>query len=198
MTGLESARDEQSPDRDDHAQEVGPRLRRLRRRQRTTLKEIATRAGITESFLSQLERGLAGVSLPTLQRIAEALGTTVGELFGPDHSGRPHVVRREQRSIMEMKGWRNHLLTPRLLHNLEVFWIELDPGQSTADVPYTHGNSDEVLILLKGEVELRIDGQPHRLEPGDSIAYSSAVPHVVCNPGETVAEAIIALSPPSV
>lgn len=179
-------------------QRVGARLRATRLRQRMTLKEVATRAGISESFLSQVERGLAGVSLPTLQRIATALGVMVADLFEPDQVLRPRVVHRERRTMMEFNGARNYLLTPRPLQNLEVFWVELDAGQATADVPFTPGDSDEVLVLLTGEVEVRVDGTPYTLRAGDSIAYSSAMPHTCRNTGETLAEAIIALSPPSI
>jgi mannose-6-phosphate isomerase-like protein (cupin superfamily) len=163
-----------------------------------TLKEVATQASISESFLSQVERGLTGVSLPTLQRIATVLGVMVADLFEPDQVLRPRVVHRERRTMMEFNGARNYLLTPRPLQNLEVFWIELDPGQSTADVPFTHGDSDEVLVLLSGEVEVTVDGRLYSLRAGDSLAYSSAVPHMCRNTGEALAEAIIALSPPSI
>lgn len=178
-------------------EDLGPQLRAMRRRQRMTLKDVATRAQISEGFLSQVERGLAGASLPTLHRIAEALQVTVADLFEPDQSLRPRVVRHADRSKMEFKGWRNYLVTPRPLSNLEVFWIELDPQSSTADFPFTHGNSDEVFILLTGEVVVRVNGQPHELKAGDSIAYSSSLPHSASNIGDTIAEAIISLSPPS-
>ena len=189
-----NAADEAARDR----QKVGARLRATRQRQRMTLKEVATRAGISESFLSQVERGLAGVSLPTLQRIAAALRVMVADLFEPDQVLRPRVVHRERRTMMEFNGARNYLLTPRPLQNLEVFWIELDPGQSTAEVPFTHGDSDEVLVLLTGEAEVTVDQTVHSLRAGDSIAYSSAVPHMCRNAGDTLATAIIALSPPSI
>jgi transcriptional regulator with XRE-family HTH domain len=177
---------------------VGARLRATRMRQRMTLKEVASRAGISESFLSQVERGLAGVSVPTLHRVAAALGIMVADLFEPADASRPQVVRRERRKSVDLAGARNTLLTPRPLQNLEVFWIELGPDGATTEVPFAHGDSDEVLVVVSGEVEVTVDGTPYRLSPGDSIAYSSATPHMCRNLGEGTAEAIIALSPPSI
>jgi quercetin dioxygenase-like cupin family protein len=55
-----------------------------------------------------------------------------------------------------------------------------------------------VLVLLSGEVEVTVDGRLYSLRAGDSLAYSSAVPHMCRNTGEALAEAIIALSPPSI
>lgn len=177
---------------------VGARLRATRLRQRMTLKEVASSAGISESFLSQVERGVAGVSVPTLHRVATALGIMVADLFEPADVNRPQVVRRERRRSEDFAGARNTLLTPRPLQNLEVFWIELGPEGETTDVPFAHGDSDEVLVVVKGEVEVTVDGKTYDLGPGDSIAYGSAVPHKCRNAGEGVAEVIIALSPPSI
>jgi transcriptional regulator with XRE-family HTH domain len=178
-------------------QTLGARLRATRRRQRMTLKEVATKAGISESFLSQVERGLAGASVSTLWSVATALGVMVADLFEPDQVQRPRVVRHERRSMMDFGGARNYLLTPRPLNNLELFWIELDPEQSTAESPFTHGDSDEVLVVVAGEVDVTIAGLSYHLRTGDSIAYSSAAPHMCRNNGTTQAEVIIAVSPPS-
>jgi transcriptional regulator with XRE-family HTH domain len=176
--------------------DLGRELRTLRRRQHLTLRQVAERAGVTESFLSQAERGLTGMSLPVLQRVAVALDVSVAELFEPDGERRPSVVRSRMRSVMEFEGWRNALLTPPSSKNVEVFWIELEPGGSTADRPFSHGASEEVLVLVSGRLEVRVSGASHELAPGDAITYSSSVPHVATNVGDELAEAIIVLSPP--
>ena len=199
--GRDAAPLEALPDEDTqtaHDREtLGARLRATRRRQRMTLKEVATRAGISESFLSQVERGLAGASVATLRSVATVLGVMVADLFEPDQVLRPRVVRHERRSMMNFGGARNYLLTPRPLNNLELFWIELDPDQSTAESPFTHGDSDEVLVVVAGEVDVTIAGVSYHVRTGDSIAYRSAVPHMCRNNGTTLAEVIIAVSPPS-
>jgi transcriptional regulator with XRE-family HTH domain len=178
-------------------QALGARLRATRKRQRMTLKEVATKAGISESFLSQVERGLAGASVSTLQRVATALGVMVADLFEPDQVLRPRVVRHERRSMMNFGGARNYLLTPRPLGNIEVFWTELDPGQATSEAPFTHGDSEEVVIVVTGEVEVTVAGATYHLRTGDSITYSSAVPHTCVNDATVVAEVLFVVSPPS-
>lgn len=100
--------------------------------------------------------------------------------------------------MMNFGGARNHLLTPRPLNNLELFWIELDRNQSTAESPFAHGDSDEVLVVVAGEVEVTISGTQYHLRTGDSIAYSSAAPHMCRNNDAMQAEVIIAVSPPSI
>lgn len=49
-------------------------LRALRKRHRWSLKTAAAKAHMDESHLSKVERGLAGLSVDTLARLAEAYG----------------------------------------------------------------------------------------------------------------------------
>src|ERR1700758_654282 len=98
---------------------LGERLRAIRRLRRRTLNDIAARAGVSESFLSQLERGRTSASVASLQRIAGALGIEVSDLFATNGLPRPHVLRREAR---EQVVWghlgRKTLLTPKPFHSL--------------------------------------------------------------------------------
>src|ERR687888_652813 len=178
---------------------VGERLRAIRHLRRATLKSVAERAELSESFLSQIERGKANASIASLTRIAAALGVNVADLFEP-HSSRaqPRVLRRRSRPVLAFgKLGRKYLLTPRPLEHLEVFTAELDPGGSTGDEPYTHGDSEELFVVLSGRVHLQLADQVYELESGDSIDYRSSTPHRVTNAGEDVAQVLWVISPPS-
>ena len=59
---------------------VGVRLRQLRRRRGQTLVEVATRAGISPQYLSELERGRKDPSSEVLAAVAGALACTVVEV----------------------------------------------------------------------------------------------------------------------
>ena len=179
--------------------DVGERLRAIRHLRRATLKAVAERAGLSESFLSQIERGKANASIGSLTQIAAALGVHVADLFEP-HSSRaePRVLRRGSRPVLAFGNLgRKYLLTPRPLEHLEVFAAELDPGGSTGDEPYTHGDSEELFVVLSGRVHLQLGERLFELEEGDSIDYRSSVPHRVMNAGDEVAEVIWVISPPS-
>src|ERR687888_2309378 len=77
--------------------DVGERLRAIRRLRRATLKTIADRAEVSESFLSQVERGKASASIASLRRIAGALRVSVADLFEPGGPPRPRVLHRDER-----------------------------------------------------------------------------------------------------
>ena len=178
--------------------DVGERLRAIRRSRRATLRTIAARSGLSESFLSQVERGRSSASIASLRRIADALGVSMADLFGPDGVPGPRVLRRDERPALSfgILG-RKLLLTPRPLHHLEVFAGELDIGGSTGEQPYAHGDSEELFVVLSGTVQLELGGEIFELERGDSIDYRSSTPHRISNLGQELAEVMWIISPPS-
>jgi len=178
--------------------DVGERLRQIRRLRRATLRTVAERSGLSESFLSQVERGRSNASVASLRRIADALRVSVSDLFEPNGPPQPRVLRRDDRPALSFGIFgRKLLLTPRPLHNLEVFVGELDPGGSTGAEPYSHGDSEELFVVLNGTVQLELGGELHELEPGDSIDYRSSTPHRISNIGTELAEVMWIISPPS-
>lgn len=178
--------------------DVGERLRTLRRFRRCTLQTVAARSGLSESFLSQVERGRSNASIASLRRIADALGVTMADLFEPNGMPRPRVLKRDDRPALQfgILG-RKSLLTPRPLHHLEVFQGELEVGGSTGEEPYAHGDSEELFLVLSGTVQLELGGELFELEPGDSIDYRSSTPHRAVNTGQERAEVLWIISPPS-
>jgi transcriptional regulator with XRE-family HTH domain len=179
--------------------DVGERLRAIRTLRRVTLRTVAERAELSESFLSQVERGRANASIASLKRIAAALGVNVADLFEPNGSpSRPRVLRRESRPTLTFGTLgRKFMLTPRPLANLQVIVGEFDPGGSTGDEPYTHGDSEELLVVLEGAVHLQLGTEVFELRTGDSIDYRSSTPHRLSNAGDVQAEVMWIISPPS-
>ena len=178
--------------------ELGERLRAIRQLRRRTLKDIASAAGISESFLSQLERGRTNATIATLQRLTTALGIEVSDLFTTHGLPHPRVLRRDAR---EFVAWgelgRKSLLTPKPFHSLEVVVAHFDPGGSTGDEAYTHGDSEELLVVVAGRVQVQLGAEIYDLNAGDSLHYQSSTPHRVSNPGDEVAEVMFVISPPS-
>ena len=108
------------------------------------------------------------------------------------------MLRHEAR---EYVAWgdlgRKALLTPKPFHSLEVVVARFEPGGSTGDEPYTHGDSEELLIVVEGEVHVQLDTDLYELAAGDSVHYQSSTPHRVSNPGLETAEVMFVISPPS-
>ena len=67
---------------------LGGRIRTVRKAKRITQERLAELADLNLSYLSEVERGLANVSLCVVNQIANALGVSVAELLeGPQRGG---------------------------------------------------------------------------------------------------------------
>src|SRR5437667_11207018 len=134
--------------------DVGERLQALRRFRRCTLREIAQRSGLSESFLSQVERGRSSASIASLRRIANALGVSMADLFEPNDLPGPRVLRRDERPALSVGILgRKLLLTPGPLHHLEVFAGALEVGGTTGAAAYEHGDSEALSVVQSGSGE---------------------------------------------
>ncbi|TJY56199.1 helix-turn-helix transcriptional regulator [Sinimarinibacterium sp. CAU 1509] len=60
---------------------LGVNVRRLRQEKRLTQEELCARAGMGQSYLSQLESGAKSVSIDVLDKLARALGVTPDQLL---------------------------------------------------------------------------------------------------------------------
>lgn len=163
-----------------------------------TLKEAAQRTGLTQSFLSQVERDLTSPSVASLRKIAEALGTSVATFFvGGSPNGR--LVRRDARPALvhPKRRWRDSLLTPSLIGKLQVIWSEIEPGGGSGDEPYTHDSDEECVVVIRGTLDFWVGEEHHRLKAGDALTFESRIPHKNKNPGPHKAQVLWVMTPPS-
>lgn len=120
------------------------------------------------------------------------------ELFEPDLAERPHLTRATDLKYLSLdEGARKALLTPGLLKHLEVFVGDFEVDGSTGPEAYAHGDSDELLLVIEGCVSLQLGTDDFELVKGDSIFYRSSIPHRLSNTGDSPAQVVWAISPPS-
>ena len=178
--------------------DLGARIRALRLARGETLRQLAAQAGVTESFLSQVERGVASPSIASVQRIARALGQSIAELFAADESAGIVVrVRDRRRVVYQGLGAVDEFLTRRTDGRLQVILSTIEPGGGTGDEAYTHDSDEEVVVVLEGSLDLWVGSEHYRLEAGDAVTHSSRVPHRNTNPGPGVARVLFCITPPS-
>jgi transcriptional regulator with XRE-family HTH domain len=85
---------------------LGPKIRSLRQHLSLTLDEVATSAGMSAPFLSQIERGLARPSVATLMAIARVLGVKIQYLLDAPREER-YVARGDQLTFFGFAGADN-------------------------------------------------------------------------------------------
>jgi transcriptional regulator with XRE-family HTH domain len=177
---------------------LGARIRQYRALRRMSLRELSAAAGTSPGFLSQFERGHVNASIATLRRLTDCLGLTIADLFDEEAGTLPRVVQATERTVLNMgEGARKQLISPRPLQNVEVYLVDLDPLAHTGPERYVHGDSQEICLVLSGEVCFDIDGTDHHLGTGGSIEFRSSTPHRVVNNSMAPASVLWIISPPS-
>lgn len=176
---------------------VGARIRQRRKAKRMTLRQVAEATGLAEGFLSQLERGLSGGSVSTLQKVSAVLGLTVGDLFVETWSSTPEVNLETEAGTQFGIRARKVRLTPKSFDQLEVFVGFFGPYGCTSTEPYSHGSSEETIVVLDGAIILTLGDTEKRLTANLSMAYSSEIAHRVSEADGNTAKVLWAIAPPS-
>ena len=179
-------------------QTVGREIKRLRKLREWTLEQLASASGVSAGLLSQVERGQGNPSFNTLVQVAHALGIPVARLVAGEQMSSP-VVRRGERRRLNLGDEElvlAEMLTPRLDSALEAIRIVTEPGYSTRGTPFVH-EGEEFGIVLEGTHAVSVGGAYYLLRAGDSISYSSTIPHWYENPGEVTSVSLWVVTPPS-
>ncbi|MBN3174878.1 helix-turn-helix transcriptional regulator [Pectobacterium brasiliense] len=167
------------------AQEITPiarlavSIRRERERLNLSVTELAKRARLAKSTLSQLETGIGNPSLETLWALAMALDVQVSQLIGQP---RQHVqVIRANEGAATYSEQANYAAT--LLAacpagaQRDIYRLKVQPGEARVSQPHRPGTVEHV-ILSSGRARIGPVTQPVELSAGDYISYSADVPHL--------------------
>jgi transcriptional regulator with XRE-family HTH domain len=180
---------------------LGLQIRELRKARNMTLADLATRAGLSVSYVSQVERSLSSPSVVALYEISRALGVNISFFFADGDAGPEgeldFVVRAgHRRRVAFEAGAVDELLSPSLNGRLELLMSRLPPGSISGTRPYTH-DGEEGGLVLSGQLEMWIGDKHFVLAQGDSFTFPSSLPHRYCNPGTTETVVVWAITPPS-
>lgn len=165
---------------------LGERIRQERLRRKLSLEILASRAGVSRSMLSGVERGEKVPSVLVLDRIATGLGTSIARLLGEERSNSVIVLRRaEQDVVVDPTGWERRILSPVLPGvEFEFMRTSINPGVDAGVFSPHAPGSLEWVAIERGTLRLTINGTPYILHIGDSIYYDGDCWHGFANPGD--------------
>ncbi|MBL3699820.1 XRE family transcriptional regulator [Leucobacter luti] len=162
-----------------------------------SLRALAAAAGVSSSFLSQLENGHTNASVASLRKVAAALGVSPAQLLDDSAVHTRGVLRAADRPSLPLEGAEKYVIALPPLRNLEVYAGRFAPGGSTGPDAYAHGHSQEILLVTAGEITLELDRDRYVLRTDDSIEFLSSVPHRVVNESDSPAAILWINSPPT-
>jgi transcriptional regulator with XRE-family HTH domain len=158
---------------------IAAALRRERDRSGLSLSELAKKAGIAKSTLSQLESAAGNPSVETLWALGVALGVPFSRLVDPPRP-RVRVVRSGEGPAVhsEQADYVATLLAscpPQARR--DIYLVTAQPGRARESDPHMPGVVEHVVVAA-GRAALGPAEATEELGPGDYIAYPGDVPHV--------------------
>jgi transcriptional regulator with XRE-family HTH domain len=153
-------------------------LRRERDRAGLSLTELARRAGIAKSTLSQLESGNGNPSVETLWSLAVALGVPFSRVVDP--GTRPvRVIRAATGPVIpsseaSMTATLLSTCPPGARRDLHI--VALEPGSTRHAEPHIPGTLEHN-IVISGRLRCGPLDEQIELDEGDYGSYAADLPH---------------------
>lgn len=178
----------------------GDKLRTVRERKKMTMKEIALKAGISESMISQIETNKVSPAIETLLTISEILEIDFEYLFSDFRQKKViNIVRAENRTQIKQDGViYDHLVKTvdeRSEYGIEAYYMTIDKGCQSGSKDYGH-RGKELGVIISGQGDLTIGGYTYSLKEGDSVSFDSDTPHLLVNTGDGELKAFWVITPP--
>ena len=174
----------------DTAVHLGARVRELRLDRGLTLKALGRQAGLSHPFLSQLERGLARPSVASVERIAQALEVPVGALWAERHRGAARVVRADEATVVPHVEAGAPGTVRELLMNGTMRVREWSGGGRNWPEEAESTTGEVLVYVIRGAIEVELEGAIHGLAAGDVLRFDGAVPHRVRRSGPPTTRAL--------
>ena len=179
-------------------QTLGNSLRYLREQNGISLRALAERTDFSASFLSQIENGQCSPSISSMEKIANALGVTLGQFFLSANQQVVNIVRASDRAHMALDWSRAEIASLGSLSNSSQFrasMINIKPGGLTGK-DITPSISDEFAIVFAGKAILKLKESEQTLERGDSVTFVAGTGRQWRNESDTLAEILVISSGP--
>jgi transcriptional regulator with XRE-family HTH domain len=174
---------------------LGGRIKHLRAERELQQRQLAEKADLTPSMVSQIESGRLTPSLNTLGRVAAALGVPIASLFDGQPAGSIVVSRKKDYPVVSFDGASERwaVLGAGLFQGkIRAVVSTLGPrsrGVTTEKVVIKPGQM-KLFYVLQGKVALHYNGDRHVLEAGDSALLDGGAPHGWDNLGARQAQAL--------
>ena len=178
--------------------DVGKRLSEVRKKSGISQRELAKRAGVTNSTISMIEKNSVSPSVSSLKKVLSGLPMSLMEFFDSEESSRvdtPVVYNSEDFLDTSSPGLDWKLIGKAFPNRQMSFIIEkLSPGADTGEDMYMH-EGEEAGFVLSGKMELTVDGEVYIVEAGQGYYFDSRKEHRFRNPFDSDCELVSCTTP---
>jgi len=177
-------------------EDVGERLRELRKSRKLSIRKVSEATGFSVSFLSRLENEKSSITIKNLIKLLDFYGVTLPEIFSSE-SGRKITYRKEERKRIDSpEEVTLELLVDDPNVEMEALLGTFKPRARYKDV-IEHGG-EEFAMAVKGEFRFELGNTAHHLREGDCVYFRGEQSHSWENLSDTEASLLMVITPPSV
>jgi transcriptional regulator with XRE-family HTH domain len=176
---------------------LGARIRKERKQQRLTLKQLADKVGLSVPHLSKIENGRINLSFQGVGKICEALVIPIARLLGPAEpkvvSGRRSITLRGHGLVHKSPRMEFEVLCNDFTQRRNVFWKTQVLSRSLQEFgEWSRHPGEEFILVLSGEFDLHTElYHPVRFKVGDSICFDGNMGHAYVAVGDSVPQLLI-------
>lgn len=178
--------------------DTGTRLKLVRESYQMSQRELARRSGVTNATISLIEQNRVSPSVSSLKKLLEGIPMSLAEFFTFDEPPREetYVFRASEQPDLGRHGLRLLLVGATVAGRQMRFLREqYAPGASSGEEFIVHPEGEECGLVIRGTIELTVNGQVSVLNAGDGYYFPSTLPHGFQNIGQDEAEIISANTP---
>ena len=179
------------------AADIGARLRLIRQQRGLSQRELARRAGVTNTTISLIEKNKSSPSISSLKKVLDSIPMSLAEFFAIDVPPGEQIFFRAA-ELVEVTGGGvsfRQLGGDAGRQKLKILHQRYAPGADTGEAMGGQ-ESEECGVVVSGRIELSVGEQRRVLGPGDAYYFDSRTPHRFRNVGAEPCEIISACAPP--
>jgi transcriptional regulator with XRE-family HTH domain len=178
--------------------DIGARLKAVRQMRGFSQRELAKRAGVTNSTISLIEQNRVSPSVGSLRKVLDGLPMSLADFFTYDFE-RPEGYFYAREDLVNVSGDDVSMLLvaankrDRAMSIMHEFY---PPGADTGPDSISH-RGEEGGVVVRGSIELTVGSETRVLNPGDAYYFETHLPHRFRNDGEQVCEIVSSCTPPN-
>ncbi|PCI58916.1 MAG: XRE family transcriptional regulator [Gammaproteobacteria bacterium] len=182
--------------------DVGARLKAIRTHKKISQRELAKRAGVTNSTISMIEKNSVSPSISSLKKVLHGIPISLVEFFTEEYGNeivQQVIYRQEELMDIGSGEVHMHLVGKSFPRRQMTFLIKTYPANANANANSStemlKNNAEEGGYILDGKIELTVGNDVFILSAGDSYYFDSNKPHRFRNPFNQLCKTISATTP---
>ena len=181
------------------AAQLGLQIRNLRRQKKITLIELSKITGVAQATLSRMETGLMVGTVKSHQKISEALGVSLAQLY-------EQLDARQGRTVFKVASTSRKVTAKTDQMKCELLTQEISKKKITPLLITLSANGkggteqlergvEKLLFVLEGTAKVSLGTETYTLNPQDTLYFDASIPHQLSNTAAKQAKIFCVVSP---